>query len=522
MSLDISRRRAFSQGRPQRPDIWRTVAWFALLLALPLVIFGIFAFYLFNADYAVTRTREAAQAARQAAELGDVAGAALDDKAGRAINQITAALDAGGPQMLRNMRVASFVNEVRFLLVHDSDGRVIPVATGTVESESVLLQRFGGLFASLRDQMVGESGAAPKTGIWTVGETLVSFVQCQRVTESRDICVMFDEITLDPVLEEALDKASAKLNDRLLILRDPLGRALWSHGPLGLSTSTISDLSGSMRGWRMETSTPPVAHHSLLPLIAITVPLIGSWLLLIWYMYRNQQVRLQESTFRSEMTAKLSHDLRTPIANLRLYTDLLLRRSADEAAVNRYGAVMRAEVERLALLADNTIVYGRTAAPVPVRLEEAVPDAVVDATIARYENLIAARGSTVEVVHDAPHPGLFDRVSFERILINLIDNANKYAPGRIIVATGEADGTLTLSVRDFGRGLDPSSQAKMLVLVQPGGSAKDGFGLGLVVVRELAEANGGRVTIENADPGLRVTASMKIKGAAKGEARCPS
>ncbi len=76
-----------------------------------------------------------------------------------------------------------------------------------------------------------KAGAAPKAGIWTVGETLVSFVQCQRVTESRDICVMFDEITLDPVLEEALDKASAKLNDRLLILRDPLGRALWSHGP---------------------------------------------------------------------------------------------------------------------------------------------------------------------------------------------------------------------------------------------------------------------------------------------------
>lgn len=522
MSLDISRRRAFSQGRLQRPDIWRTVAWFALLLALPLVIFGIFAFYLFNADYAVTRTREAAQAARQAAELGDVAGAALDDKAAGAINQITAALDAGGPQMLRNMRVASFVNEVRFLLVHDRDGHVIPVVTGTLESESELLQRFGGLFASLRDQLADESGPASKAGVWTVSDTLVSFVQCQRLTESRDICVTFDEITLDPVLEEALDTASAKLGDRLLVLRDPLGRALWSHGPPNLSTSTISDLSGSMRGWRMETSTPPVAHHGLLPLIAITVPLIGSWLLLIWYMYRNQQVRLQESTFRSEMTAKLSHDLRTPIANLRLYTDLLLRRSGDEAAVNRYGAVMRAEVERLALLADNTIVYGRTAAPAPVRLEEAVPDAVVDTTIARYENLFAARGSTVEIAHDAPRAGLFDRVSFERILINLIDNANKYAPGRILVTTSEADGTLTLSVRDFGRGLDPSSQAKMLALVQPGGSAKDGFGLGLVVVRELAEANGGRVTIENADPGLRVTASMKIKGVAKEEAKCPS
>ncbi len=278
-----------------------------------------------------------------------------------------------------------------------------------------------------------------------------------------------------------------------------------------------------MRGWRMETSTPPVAHHSLLPLIAITVPLIGSWLLLIWYMYRNQQVRLQESTFRSEMTAKLSHDLRTPIANLRLYTDLLLRRSGDEAAVNRYGAVMRAEVERLALLADNTIVYGRTAAPAPVRLEEAVPDAVVDATIARYENLIAARGSTVEVVHDAARAPASSIASASSAFsstsstmpTNMRRGASSSPPAKRRVRSLSACAiSAVVSIRRH--------KPSCWLWVQPGGSAKDGFGLGLVVVRELAEANGGRVTIENADPGLRVTASMKIKGAAKEEAKCPS
>ena len=59
-------------------------------------------------------------------------------------------------------------------------------------------------------------------------------------------------------------------------------------------------------------------------------------------------------------------------------------------------------------------------------------------------------------------------------------------------------------------GLDSSTQTKMLALVQPGGGAKDGFGLGLVVVRDLAEANGGKVTVENAEPGLRITVTMKI------------
>jgi signal transduction histidine kinase len=509
MSLDMSRRRAFSQGRSAP----RTVLWFAVLLALPLAVFGIFAFYLFNADYAVTHAREAAQAAQKATDLGDLAGTALETKADHAIAQISAALVKGGPDVMRNLRVASFVNEVRFLLVYDGDAKVIPLATGTLETENEFLRHFSGLFSTLRAQ-IDAAGNPPVAGGWTVGEELISYIRCRRADGKRDVCVLFDEITLDPLFEETLDNASAKLNDRLLVLRDPVGRALWSHGPSNLSTSAIADLSGPMRGWRMETSTPAVAHHGLLPLLAITVPLIGTWLLLIWYTYRNQQARVLESTFRSEMTAKLSHDLRTPIANLRLYTDLLLRRSGDEAAVTRYGGVMRAEVERLALLADNTIVYGRTSAPAPVRLESAVPDGVVDATIARYENLIAAGGSTIEVTHNAPRAGLFDRMSFERILINLIDNANKYAPGRIHVATDEANGLLTLSVRDFGPGLDPKLQAKLTAVVQPGGGAKDGFGLGLVVVRELAEINGGHVNVENADPGLRVTATMKIKESA--------
>jgi signal transduction histidine kinase len=520
MNKESSKRRAFLLGRPHRPDIWPTVAWFAVLLALPLVVFGIFAAFLIDADYAVTRTREVAQAARKVAALGNVANDAINAKADHAVMQIRDALGSGG-DMLRNVRVAGFVNEVRFLFVHDQDGRVLPLAIGTTETENDLMRGVGSAISDARSELSTMSSASPKVGIWTIGETLISFVYCERDKEQRDICVVFDEITLDPVLEEALDAATANIEDRLIILRDPAGRALWSHGPTSLSTSTITELTGSMRGWHMETSTPSGTHRGLLPLTAITVPLIGCWLLLIWYMYRNQQARLTESRFRSEMTAKLSHDLRTPIANLRLYAELVSRRAGDEAAVRRYSNVLSAEIERLALLADNTIIYGRTAAPAPIRLDEAVPDTVLDATIDRYQNLFAATGSTMQIAHGAPHAGRFDRMGFERILINLLDNACKYAAGQIEIATHQKDGMLYLSVRDYGPGLDPAAKEHLLAPILAAGGAKDGFGLGLVVVRELAEANGGRLMIEEADPGVRLTASMKIIASAP-EAKCPS
>ena len=75
------------------------------------------------------------------------------------------------------------------------------------------------------------------------------------------------------------------------------------------------------------------------------------------------------------------------------------------------------------------------------------------------------------------------------------------------MATSQDAHTLTLSVRDFGQGFDEAYRAKLDDSQKKG--TKDGFGLGLAVVRDLAAANGGKITIENCDPGARVTVTMK-------------
>jgi signal transduction histidine kinase len=206
---------------------------------------------------------------------------------------------------------------------------------------------------------------------------------------------------------------------------------------------------------------------------------------------------------------------------LRLYVDLATRRADDSEAVRRYCEILQAEVERLALLADNTVVYGRGAVPLPLRLDEAIPDSVLDVVIERYEPLFTAAGSSIEVTHHAPNRCRFDRMGFERILINLLDNACKYAPGAIRVATRQDAHTISLIVRDFGIGFDQAFKAKVDA-AHKGAGAKDGFGLGLVIVRDLAEANGGKITVENLDPGARVTVTMKTSAASSpAEVKCP-
>lgn len=500
-------------GGEDRREGRHAVAWFAVLLALPLAVFGIFSALLIAADYAVTRTHELSVATKEIARLDLVMRHAIETRADAAIANVKTDLNDQDP--IGRIRFSTYVNEARFAIVHRDGQRIFPPVSGTNPAEKEMLQRFSGALTAARSELSTRTQhKSGKTGFWTADSLGLSFVRCLREPNSLDICVVFDENAIDPVLEVALNAATAKLTGWLLTLRDPAGRAIWSHGSATASTSAISDLQGSMGGWHMEASPPTGAHWGFLPLTAIIVPLIGCWLFVVWHIQRSQRARLRESSFRSQMTARLSHDLRTPIANLRLYVDLAGRRADDSDAVRRYCEILQAEVERLALLADNTVVYGRGSVPLPLRLDEAIPDSVLDTVIERYESLFAASGSTIEVTHHAPNRCRFDRMGFERILINLLDNACKYAPGPIKVATRQDAHIISLSVRDFGNGFDEAFKAKVDA-THKGAGAKDGFGLGLAIVRDLAEANGGKITVENLNPGARVTVTMKSSAASR-------
>ncbi len=159
------------------------------------------------------------------------------------------------------------------------------------------------------------------------------------------------------------------------------------------------------------------------------------------------------------------------------------------------------EIDRLDKLAGETI--SRRDQPATPAKTAADPGALAGRILARYENLLAASGSTCELHCDANGELRFDTVGFERILINLIDNARKYAPGVIQVFLRESDGFLALSVRDFGA--DPAHAAQ-----------SPSHGLGLAIVRDLARANGGGFTLSGADPGLVAKATLRAEKKGEG------
>ena len=125
----------------------------------------------------------------------------------------------------------------------------------------------------------------------------------------------------------------------------------------------------------------------------------------------------------------------------------------------------------------------------------------------------------VRVVADAPAPCPVtgDADALRRMLVNLVDNAVRYARSQVTVAARRCDGAVLVTVTDDGPGIPPDRAEQAFerfttlddARARPDGDVS-GAGLGLAIVRATAHAHGGRAWLEDADPGLRATVRLPL------------
>lgn len=210
------------------------------------------------------------------------------------------------------------------------------------------------------------------------------------------------------------------------------------------------------------------------------------------------------AALRESFVANVSHDLRTPITQIRMFAESLRLDRLDDASDRRRALeIVHRQTEILEDLVDNLLhASGSHAAiqPVPTDLESLATD-VVDG----LEPSAAARASHVELTVLGPAEAVVDPMAFTRILTNLLDNAIRHGePGGRIAVTVEHRNGVTLTVDDDGPGIRPGDRERVFHrferLDRPGSTAT-GAGIGLSVVRSLAEQQGGRVHVEEAPRG---------------------
>ena len=212
---------------------------------------------------------------------------------------------------------------------------------------------------------------------------------------------------------------------------------------------------------------------------------------------------------RSQFAATAAHELRTPLAGLRMYSEMLADGLGDPTRTRDYANRVAEEAARLGRVISNVLGFSRLERgilqihPGPGDLAAAVRDCVE-----RQRPALEAAGARVELSIPDQFPLVrFDRDAVAEIIQNLADNAEKYSRSatdrKIEVALASADHLVTLSVRDHGPGIPTDVQKKLFHAFARGNrdDAPAGLGLGLVLVKALAEAHGGRVNCTDAPGG---------------------
>jgi signal transduction histidine kinase len=231
-----------------------------------------------------------------------------------------------------------------------------------------------------------------------------------------------------------------------------------------------------------------------------------------------------------EFVATVSHELRTPLAVIRSAAQNLSAGVVHEAAqARRYGDLIEQEGRRLTGMVEQVLAYaGVSDARGLVSARPADLGAIVTDVLAAAEPLVSAAGFE-QVVDIAPNlpPVVVDEAALRRAIDNLVTNAIKHgADGRWLgVSVRRAPGPkqtdeIRIEVRDRGPGIDAQDLPHIFEPFYRGRPALDrqvqGNGLGLSLVKRIATAHGGRVSVEST-PGagttftLHVPASMEVE-----------
>lgn len=209
-----------------------------------------------------------------------------------------------------------------------------------------------------------------------------------------------------------------------------------------------------------------------------------------------------------EFVAGVTHELRTPLAVVRSAGENLADGVvSDPTQVRSYGALVRDEGRRLSEMVEQVLELAQTESGHPLACLPLDVGPLVDGALQQCATDLSAAGIEVErdLAGDLP-PVLGDAGALRRALGNLIDNAAKYAGESRFVGiraraqAGERGSEVAITVEDHGLGIAPEDVPHLFEPFYRGAEARArairGSGLGLSLVRRIAEAHGGRVLVE--------------------------
>jgi signal transduction histidine kinase len=488
-------------------------------VAVPLVIVGWLGARLADDERASAAARERALVEARLADTEAAVQRAVDTLR-RALMSATRELPVDADALRARARADPLYRE---LLVLDADGRVLfPPPDGPIsERERRLLDRTralredGALAADTADTETGARASDRDHGwrpwYWGGGLNLIFW---RRLSDGRTAAIEIDRARLVaavisdlPVTRE--DRAGGQIT---VIDADGAPLYIWGETPEGGAHRTAERrLAAPLAGWTLSWAGPVLPAGGLpmsvvVALMALGVALAG---LGVWF-WRESTRALREAAERVTFVNQVSHELKTPLTNIRMYAELLEGEiDEDDTRAHRHAGIIAGESQRLSRLIGNILTFARQQRGEAIRIRRGpgVVDTAVAEIVEQFRPSLDAVGIEPTVDLNAPVTVRLDADALGQILGNLLSNVEKYAAtgGSVEIGTRGMDGTTLITVADRGPGIPPEQRARVFEpFARVSDSLTDGVtgtGIGLGLARDLARLHGGDLVLRGRDGG---------------------
>lgn len=234
--------------------------------------------------------------------------------------------------------------------------------------------------------------------------------------------------------------------------------------------------------------------------------LVGKIQVKMRQLYEIMQARAAESQKERKNLEKtisdISHQVKTPIASIRMYQNILMRPQISEADRMTFLENTEAQIDKLEFLIKAVIKISRLETgmiDVSSKMESVYQ--LIEAVVCDAALKAEAKDIDMAVECDNSLIGYFDRKWTAEALFNIVDNAVKYTDrgGTIKISASSTDFFVRIQVRDSGRGIDPSHVAEIFKRFyrEPSAVEEEGVGIGLYLAREIVTKEKGFIEVKS-------------------------
>jgi signal transduction histidine kinase len=321
----------------------------------------------------------------------------------------------------------------------------------------------------------------------------------------------------------ALGTLALRPAEGIMLAVSGAGPAAWATRRLLLAALAVPVLLGGAIGlalWLEAIDTGTAIAFLVWGVVALFTAVVWRFALVLqrYDAARRQAERERETALaalreadarKDDFMALLAHELRNPLAPIRAAAEFLKMGHCDPAQLRRTGDIIRRQTDHMVHLVDDLLDVSRARRglialdKVPVDLADVVQDAVE-----QVKPQMARRRHRLDVALPDQRPSVLgDHKRLIQVVSNLLGNAAKYTPegGHVRLELRADAERIEVEVRDDGIGIDPALLPHVFESFTQGtrtaGRAEGGLGLGLALVKRLAELHGGDVTAHSAGSG---------------------